>query len=63
MKGGRYTRVDGTLIQVEEPTQAHPSGNAPRDEQGCRLDRPGEPESGLAFAAVTPKKKGGRNAA
>lgn len=59
MQGGRYTWIDGKLTRIEEPTQSHPGGDAPRDEQGVRLDRPGLPEK----EPVKAKRKGGSNAA
>lgn len=40
-QGGSYVRErDGTLRQVQAPTAQPRTGNAPRDAEGRRLDRP-----------------------
>ena len=38
---GRYeVSKDGKTKRVSQPTATHPEGNAPRDPDGNRLDRP-----------------------
>jgi len=41
-EGGRYILKDGKLERVEDPTKPHQDGDAPRDAQGRRLDRPAD---------------------
>ncbi len=39
--GGRYeVSKGGKAKRVEPPTKSHPEGDAPRDADGRRLDRP-----------------------
>lgn len=43
--GGRFEmQKNGKLKQVETPTKSHPQGDAPRDKDGNRLDRPVKPQ-------------------
>ena len=63
MEGGRYVVINGMLQRVEDPTQPHPQGAAPRDADGRRLDRPVLPEPvPHPSASDQNAKKGGRDA-
>lgn len=54
-RGGRYIVINGKLERVEDPTKPHPKGDAPRDEQGRRLDRAAAPsQAGEVTPAAEP---------
>lgn len=56
--GGSYIiQADGTRVRVEEPTRAHPAGDAPRNAEGRVIGCDGLPVAQSAEQPAAPRRR------
>lgn len=56
--GGSYIiQADGTRVRAEEPTRAHPAGDAPRNAEGHVIGYDGLPVAQSAEQPATPRRR------
>jgi hypothetical protein len=58
-----FRQPDGTLVMTEEPTRAHPAGDAPRQADGAVIGADGLVMLGAEAAQVSPRARRPRRTA